>query len=140
MSKKTKNLKFELQVAKNMVLDVKNMKTIEDVGTSMYESGQQLVLAVEMILKNQFGFDEKQLKKLEKELYHVMMVTKYVEDRDLSVMSHYTMEMVANIAQKRTLDKFKENPSAMFLPTGEIKKNRKGEAVIKKGKNGNVSN
>lgn len=128
---------YKLNITKKQAEEIKSLipqfakdietktKGIEDIGTAQYESAQQFYLAVEQVLTRHFNFSEDDLRKLETELYHIMTVTKYVEDRKLSVMTHHTMQMVGEIAMHRALDKLKKEGVDKLLPSGTVTKTGK---------------
>ena len=124
MSKNKSNLptvKKELSPA-----HVAAITNTERAGTALLQAGQQLVLAVEEVLKTEFQFTQDQLQHFEKQLTKMMETLSYIEEQGMTVQTIDTMRQVsaisAHIADIRK-KRFDIMESGLLTPSkGDIKK------------------
>lgn len=92
----------------------------ENMGTAMMQSAQQMFLAVEQVLKEEFSFTQEQLGHFERTITQMMEALAYIEDRGLTVQTIDAMKSVsavaAHIASLRQ-HRLKEENSKIALPT-----------------------
>lgn len=74
---------------------------ITNIADSMMEVGQEYTLAIEDVLMNEFGFTEKDLKKLHEKLSYIMQVTHRAEGLGLNAVGIRTMRVMGEIAEIR---------------------------------------
>ena len=106
-----KKNKLSVNLTKNLV---KTIQT-ETVGTAMYQTAQEFLLAVESILEKDFNFSEADIKKMEKKLIKVLGTLGPLERQGLSILNPRDMGIVVDIAQTR-YNRLKKGKKPMALP------------------------
>lgn len=87
---------------------------VEDIGTSMMQAGQEMMLAIDDILIRYFNFTEADIKRFHGELKPVLQGVKEYEEQGLSILSPFDMSIVGEIAKTRFL---KERTGRIGLET-----------------------
>ncbi|MDD5407010.1 MAG: hypothetical protein PHE73_08750 [Sulfurovaceae bacterium] len=94
----------------------------KDVVDAVFQTSQQMLLAIEQILEEDFHFKDKDLKHVEQRFKHMCQILSELERKGLTVLSPHDMKQVSQIAV-HALRNLKAKNSGIILPTGtEVKK------------------
>src|SRR5882672_9000500 len=97
----SKNKKNNLTTQAKRELSPQHVAAItntERAGTALLQAGQQLVLAIEEVLKTEFSFSEEQLRHFEQSLTKMMETLAYIEEKGMTVQTIDTMRQVSAIS------------------------------------------
>lgn len=75
----------------------------EDIGTSMYEAGQEMLLAVDDILMKHYGFNEDEIKSFHAKLELVLMGVAEFEKYGFSLLSPHSVSAISNLVETRLM-------------------------------------
>lgn len=119
------NKKVQIKDQKAITLSPEQMQAIQetkDVGDAMFRVGQQMILALEQILAEDFNFSDKDLSHIENRLKFMMQTLAPLERKGLTILSQNDMRVVSDLAQI-AFTKIKAENSGIVLPTKqEVKK------------------
>lgn len=110
--------------AENIIVDKKNVgselvkriQTQEDMSNAILQSSHQFYLLLQSLLKDQFNFDDKDLKRLNKEVTHAVEGLAYFEDNGLHPLSGRALDDLINVTV-RHYEQLKANRAGLELPT-----------------------
>lgn len=107
-------------------MHIEAIQNVEDIGTAMFQAGQQMFIAAEEILRKEFNFTDDQLRHLEKEMTILMETLGYIEEKGLTVQSREDIKRVAFQARAIALmrqKRLKDDRKQIAAPTlDDIKK------------------
>ena len=118
------------EVALNLVTELKSMKNVEDLGTAVLRSSHQFYLLIQSLLKERHGFDDKDLKDLNKEVARAVEGLAYFEQKGLHPLSAHSIDGLVDVTvnhyktlkSARTGLKLQSDKDAFKFLTGENKK------------------
>lgn len=93
-----------------------HVEKVENISNAMMQTGQEMVLCVEDILQQQFGFTDKDIVKFERSLKHNLSTLAMLERMGFSVLNHKDMKSVGEIAETRLMRE-KAARSGIALPS-----------------------
>lgn len=89
------------QIVKAAMPDlVKEMDTKEDMASSIMESSQEMMMVIFDCLRRYHGWNDKDLKQLNKEITDVLTGVKEFEDAGLSMLSPHSVKIVGDNVQE----------------------------------------
>lgn len=116
--KKTKGLTKYIDpknVGLALASEVKKMKNVEDLGTSIYHTNQQVYLLIQSILQKKFEFTEEDLKILNQEVTKAVEGLEWFEEKGLNPMSVESIGQLVNITMHH-YHQFKATRAGIALP------------------------
>lgn len=102
----------------SLVEEIKSMESIEDLGTSIYQTSHQFYLVIQSILQAKFGFDEKELKDLNQEVTKAIEGLAYFEDKGLHPLSVHSAGQLVDVTMNH-YETLKAARSGLELPTSK---------------------
>jgi len=100
-SKKESSLQEILKPSTIAPVASKEIAKIEDVGTAMMQTGQEMMLVVEEILIRHHGFTEEKLVQFENQLKEVLSTLGEYERKGFSILNPKDMSTIGEIAEAR---------------------------------------
>lgn len=104
--------KVGLELAK----EVKKMENVEDLGTAIYHTNNQMYLLIQEILRKKFEFSEKDLKELHQEATRAVEGLAWFEDKGLSPMSLHSIGQLVDVTLNH-FEQFKAARAGIELPS-----------------------
>lgn len=92
--------KYKEMVKSKMPELVQQMDNKEDVGTAMFESAQEMMLAVSETLRKYHGFDDDAIRAFMRNLKSNLTVVEKIEDGGLSMLSDHSMRQVVDMVEE----------------------------------------
>lgn len=105
---------FKSLIKKTLPEFVKDVETIEDLGSAMLQAAQEMMLAVDDTLQRHIGLTDAQIQKFHQKLIPILKQTEEYEKNGLSILSIHDMSIVGDIAQSRFI---KERAGRIGLET-----------------------
>lgn len=97
------------------------VKKAEDTGTAMMQTAQEFLLAVETVLRREFGWKHTDISKFEEELRLILIGANLLEHQGFSILNDADMQAVAQIARRR---EFREKHGRFMLPSPSLSEYR----------------
>ena len=102
----------------SLVKELKKMNNVEDLGTAMMHSSQQLYLLIQDILRTKYDFTEKELKELNQEVTHAVEGLAYFEEKGLNPMTPTSIAQMVDVTMNH-YKTFQAARSGLTLPTSK---------------------
>jgi hypothetical protein len=102
----------------NLVKELKDMKNVEDLGTAVLQSSHQFYMLIQSLLKEKYGFSDKHLKELNKEVTHAVEGLAYFEERGLNPLSTHSIDQMVDVTLNH-YDMLKAGRAGIELPTNQ---------------------
>jgi hypothetical protein len=96
-TKKPEDSIVQSKITLDLVKELKEMKNVEDLGTSVLRSAHQFYLVIQSILKERYSFDDKELKELNKEVAHAVEGLGYFEQNGLHPLSAHSIDELVDV-------------------------------------------
>lgn len=84
--------------------EVKKMESVEDLGTSIYQTNQQFYLVIQSLLVQKFNFTEDALKGLHTEVTKALESLASFEDRGLVPLSYHDVGILTDLVLNKFTD------------------------------------
>ncbi len=123
MSKKTQALsqKTKNEIAQLSADQIASLKKVEHVGTAMMQTAQEFTLMIHHVLMKDFGFKEKDLQQLDKEVSLMLETAGPLESVGLSFMTYDSMKILGSMAESRR-KRIAAKDSGILLPDSQMQK------------------
>lgn len=95
--------KFQESVKAGMPEFIRDVETKEDLANSMFETGQELLLAVADVLIRYFDFDEGEIKDFHKKLEKILRGIEEYEKYGFNIMTPHSIAAIGDLVQTRYL-------------------------------------
>ena len=113
--KKSKALTKKTQPM-SLVKELKKMENVEDLGSAVLHSSHQFYLLIQSILKAKYGFSDKHLQDLNKEVTHAVEGLAWFEEKGLNPLSAHSIDQMVNITMNH-YTMLKAGRAGLELPT-----------------------
>ena len=100
----------------SLVKELKKMENVEDLGSAVLHSSHQFYLVIQSILKEKYGFSDKHLQDLNKEVTHAVEGLGYFESKGLHPLSAHSIDDLAKVTIY-DYQRLKAARSGLELPT-----------------------
>lgn len=98
----------------------KEVAKIEDVGTTVMQTSQQILLAVESILEEDFNFTEEDLWKVHRGLSQMLFTLAQIPDKGIFVLGKHDMENIKHMTEANVARIGKERLKELEPPKKKI--------------------
>lgn len=115
--KKTKALTKKTQPM-SLVKELKKMKNVEDLGTAVMHSSFQFYMLIQSILKEKYGFSDKHLADLNKEVTHAVEGLAWFEEKGLNPLSAHSIDQMVDVTMNH-YTMLKAGRAGLALPTDQ---------------------
>ena len=78
---------------------VKRVENTEDMGTAVYRSAHQFYLLLQSLLKDEFNFNDNDLKNLNKSVTKAVEGLAYFEEKGLHPLSGHSLDQLVSVTQ-----------------------------------------
>ena len=121
MSKKTNKIQTKDQVAVELSPEHRAaLENVVNIANASMKTGQEMLLAIEQILEQDFNFSEKDLGHVEQKLMRMLQTLATLERKGLSILSPNDMSVVGEIATAALQNEI-NHKSGLILPPSSQK-------------------
>jgi hypothetical protein len=113
----TKHMNKE-NVGIELVKELKQMKNVEDLGTSIYHTSQQMYMLIQDLLRMKFNFTPQELKELHQEVTKAVEGLAWFEEKGLSPLSPDSIGKLVDVTLNH-YNEFKAAKAGISLPNSK---------------------
>ena len=103
-------------VGMELAKELKSMKNVEDLGSSIYQTQQQMYLLIQDLLRTKFNFTDKELKDLHQEVTRAVEGLAWFEEKGLTPLSVHSIAQLTDVTLHH-YNEFKAKKAGIELPS-----------------------